>query len=197
VRSVESEHVRHRLLGLERALDLSGRDVDDQQCLAAFGGADDVRIVDPADVVGRAVLAEIDRLDGVAARQRNHAERLLRPDILPVVIGDDDRASVGRYRRFVRRGHDFHVPIRLHRLQIDQRDRIGLLIDGDDRAGEVDLAWCRLSERVRGGGREGQGHDEFAHAKSYRIQPAGCTEIRPRESRPIKYARCLTKGRRC
>ena len=90
--------------------------------------------IDPAHVVRRPILAEIDRLDGVAARQRNHAQRLLLAGALLVVVGDDDRAPVRRHRGFVRPGHDRHVAIRFHRLQIDQRDRIGLLIDGDDGA---------------------------------------------------------------
>ena len=96
-----------------------------------------LRRVDPAHVVRRAVLAEIDRLDRVAARQRDHAQRLLLPDALLVVVGDQHRAAIRRHRRFVRPGDDRHVPIRLHRLQIDQRHRVGLLVDGDDGAGET------------------------------------------------------------
>ena len=46
----------------------------------------------------------------------------------------------------MRPADDRHMPVGLHRLQIDQRHRVGLLIDGDDRAGEVWTA-ARLLRR--------------------------------------------------
>ena len=48
----------------------------------------------------------------------------------------------------MRTGDDGHVTIRLHRLQVDQRDRVGLLIDGDDGAGQVRAR--RLGNRAGG-----------------------------------------------
>ena len=81
------------------------------------------------------------------------------PDALLVVVGDEHRAAVGRGGRFVRPAHDRHVPIRLHRLQVDQRDRVGLLVHRDDGAREVDAARRRLRGEWRQARSQGQNGD--------------------------------------
>ena len=100
--------------------------------------------VDPTHVVRRAVLAEVDGLDGVTARQRDQAQGLLRPDVLPVVVGDEHPPAIRRHRRFVRRGHHRNISVGFHRLQIDQGHRVGLLIDGDDGSGQIHASARRL-----------------------------------------------------
>ena len=57
-------------LGLEDALDGAAARVDQEQRLAVLRRDDDTGVVHPPDVVRGAVFAKVDRLDGVAARQR-------------------------------------------------------------------------------------------------------------------------------
>jgi hypothetical protein len=92
----------------------------------------------------RAILAEIDRLDRIAARQRDEAQRLLLPDALFVVVRDHHPASIRRYRRLMRTGHHWNISIRLHRLKIDQRHRVGLLVHHYHGAGKIHPAARRL-----------------------------------------------------
>jgi hypothetical protein len=78
----------------------------------------------------------------------------------------------------VRRGHDLDVPIRLHCLQVDQGDGVGLLIDGDHGAGQAAF-------RLRGSGHGADGSQrrdksKCAHAWNLTHFPNGCHLGAPR-----------------